>query len=70
MLMQRQDILLLKDMAVTKDLVAVDNIPVAFKLDFQRFFFGKTLIKENNKTFAYPQDIKLWVHFIFNKYKD
>lgn len=70
MLMQRQDIIVLKDLSTAKDLVAVENIPSAFKPEFQKFFFGKTLVKENNALFAYPHDIKQWVHFIFDKYKN
>ncbi|CAM3001766.1 hypothetical protein SAMN05443667_10816 [Flavobacterium gillisiae] len=70
MLMTRQDILSLKNLSTVKDFVSVDRIPAAFKNDFQRFFFGKTLVKDNDTLFAYPHDIKMWVRFIFNKYKD
>ncbi len=68
--MSRQDILCLKNLSGVNDLVNLENIPVAFKNDFQKFFFGKTLVKENNTLFAYPHDIKNWVSFIFDKYKD
>ena len=70
MLMTRQDILSLKNLSTVNDFVSVDRIPAAFKNDFQRFFFGKTLVKDNDTLFAYPHDIKMWVRFIFNKYKD
>lgn len=68
MLITRQDILSLKNLSTTKEPVAVDTIPVAFKSDFQIFFFGKTLFKKDNLLFAYPHDIKMWIRFMFNKY--
>jgi hypothetical protein len=69
MLVTRQDILSLKILSNSKELVSVDIIPSTFKRDFQLFFFGKTLIKENDVLFAYPHDIKMWVRFLFNKCK-
>lgn len=68
MLVNRQDIVSLKSLSTTKDLVAVDTIPTAFKQDFDLFFFGKTLVKQDNLLFAYPHDIKIWIRFMFNKY--
>lgn len=68
MLVTRQDILALKNLSTTKDLVAVDTIPNAFKQEFNLFFFGKTLLKKNGLLFAYPHDIKVWIRFMFNKY--
>jgi len=68
MLVNRQDINTLKMLSTAKDLVCVDVIPPALKSDFQIYFLGKTLVKQNNIVFAYPHDIKKWVHFIFNKY--
>lgn len=68
MLVTRQDIQSLKNLSTTKDLVAVDIIPDAFKQDFKLFFFGKTLLRKNDLLFAYPQDIKAWIRFMFNKY--
>ena len=68
MLITRQDILSLKTLSTTKDLVAVDTIPNAFKADFKLFFFGKTLLKKDNSLFAYPHDVKMWIRFMFNKY--
>jgi hypothetical protein len=68
MLITRQDILSLKNLSTTKEPVAVDTIPVAFKNDFQLYFFGKTLFKKDNSLFAYPHDIKMWIRFMFNKY--
>ena len=70
MLITRQDIVSLKDLSTTKDLVAVDSIPVVFKKDFQLYFFGKTLFKKNNLLFAYPHDIKNWINYMFNKYNE
>lgn len=70
MVITRNDINLLKKFSTTSDLVAVDSIPASLKSDFQIYFFGKTLVKENNEVFAYPHDIKNWVRFIFNKYND
>jgi len=70
MLVTRQDILSLKILSNSKDLVEVNKIPDAFKVDFQNFFFGKTLVKDKDTICAYPHDIKMWVNFIFNKYKD
>lgn len=68
MLVIRQDIIALKSLSTTKDLVAVDTIPTAFKKDFALFFFGKTLVKQNDSLFAYPHDIKVWIRFMLNKY--
>jgi hypothetical protein len=68
MLLKRQDIVSLKNLSTTSDLVCVDNIPVVFKDDFKLFFFGKTLLKKDNSLFAYPHDIKMWIRFMFNKY--
>lgn len=68
MLITRQDILSLKNLSTTKELVGVDTIPNAFKSDFQLYFFGKTLLKKDNSLFAYPHDIKMWIRFMFNKY--
>ncbi|MFY8188059.1 MAG: hypothetical protein ACOVLC_08880 [Flavobacterium sp.] len=68
MLVSRKDILLLKQLSTTDDLVCVDSIPNTFKQDFNLFFFGKTLLKKDNLLFAYPNDIRLWIRFLFNKY--
>jgi hypothetical protein len=69
MLITRQDIVILKNLAVVTDLVPVDAIPDNFKQEFQLFFFGKTLVKRGNKSFAFPHDIKRWVAFLINKYQ-
>ena len=68
MLVTLQDILFLKKISTSNNPVAVETIPNAFIEDFQLFFFGKTLLKNNDLSFAYPQDIKEWVRFMFNKY--
>lgn len=68
MLVTRQDIIVLKNLSTTKELIAVDTIPCAFKSDFQLFFFGKTFLKKDNTLFAYPHDIKKWTRFMFTKY--
>jgi hypothetical protein len=68
MLVTRVDIQFLKTIATTKDLIAVESIPVAFKQDFNAYFFGKTLIQKDHLLFAYPHDIKDWTHYMFNKY--
>lgn len=68
MLVNRKDILSLKELSITKDLVAIDSIPSAFKQDFRIFFFGKTLLRKEDLLFAYPHDIKAWVRYMFNKY--
>ncbi|OXA83952.1 hypothetical protein [Flavobacterium hercynium] len=68
MLVTRQDIITLKNLSTTKDLVAVDTIPSTFKKDFQLFFFGKTFLKKDNTLFAYPHDVKKWIYFMFEKY--
>ena len=68
MFVTRQDILFLGNLLTTKEWVAVNTIPAAFKEDFQLYFFGKTLAKKDDLLFAYPHDIKLWVFFMFNKY--
>ncbi|MBP6039942.1 MAG: hypothetical protein KA523_07075 [Flavobacterium sp.] len=68
MLVTRQDILSLKNLSTTKELVAIDTIPLAFQQDFKLFFFGKTLLQKEDALFAYPHDIKIWIRFMFNKY--
>jgi len=68
MLVTRKDIILLKNLSTTKELVSVDSIPPNFKRDFQIFFFGKTFVKKDNALFVYPHDIKVWTRFMFNKY--
>ena len=68
MLLTRQDILSLKNLSTTRDLVSVDSIPTVFKDEFKLYFFGKTLLKKDNSLFAYPHDVKLWIRFLFNKY--
>ena len=70
MLVNRQDILVLKDLSTTTNLVNVDSIPDTFKQDFKLFFFGKTLLKKDNLLFAYPHDIKAWIVFMFKKYNE
>lgn len=68
MFVTRKDIIELRNLSTTKELVSVDSIPPALKRDFQLFFFGKTLVKKDNALFAYPHDIKVWTRFVFNKY--
>lgn len=70
MLMNKSDISILKELSFSNDLVSIEKIPSSFKSDFDRFFFGKTLVKENNRLFAYPHDIKHWVRYVFFKYND
>ena len=69
MFINRADIITLRNFSISKEPISVDSIPVAFKNDFQLFFFGKTLLKKDDLIFAYPHDIKLWIQFMFNKYK-
>lgn len=68
MLVTRQDILFLGNLSTTKELVAIDTIPIVFEKDFKLYFFGKTLMKKDELLFAYPHDIKIWIRFMFNKY--
>ena len=68
MIVNREDILTLKKLSIAKDLVSLDAIPMNFKEDFQMFFFGKTLMKQEGIVYAYPHDVKSWVKFMFNKY--
>jgi uncharacterized Rmd1/YagE family protein len=69
MFVTRQDILTLKTLSTTKNIVDVNSIPANLKNEFQLYFFGKTLLKMNGSLFAYPHDVKLWVNFLFKKYK-
>lgn len=69
MLVTRKDIIELRNLSTTKELVAIDSIPSTFKKDFQLFFFGKTFLKKDNTLFAYPHDVKKWTIFMINKYK-
>jgi len=71
MLMNRSDIVALKHLSTAKELVPFEAIPASFKDDFSRFFFGKTIVKDEfNHRFAYPSDIRKWVHALFLKYKN
>ena len=70
MFINRSDISTLKQLSFSRELVPITNIPESFKSDFNKFFFGKTLVKENDQIFAYPHDIKHWVRYVFLKYKD
>lgn len=70
MLVTRKDIITLRNLSTTKELIPVDSIPHTFKRDFQIFFFGKTFVKKDNSLFAYPHDVKMWTRFMFNKYNE
>jgi|LakMenE01Jun11ns_1017448.scaffolds.fasta_scaffold9773425_2 hypothetical protein len=70
MFVNREDILILKKLSTATELISVETIPVNFRQDFQNFFFGKTLTKIHGADYVYPHDIKSWVKFMFNKYKD
>jgi len=70
MLINRNDLAVIKNLYFSNDLVSIEIIPNCFKSDFNKFFFGKTLVKENNILFAYPHDIKNWVRYIMHTYKD
>lgn len=70
MLINRDDIDLLKRLATATNLVSVDSIPMSLKEEFQTYFFGKTLVQEDGGVFAYPHDVKGWVRFVFNKYNE
>ena len=69
-LITRSDLLILKDLSCSTELVSVENIPHSFKDDFDNYFFGKTLVKKNGHLFAYPGDIKRWVSLVFDTYKN
>jgi len=70
MQISRNDILVMNELSFSKDLVSVSKVPKSFKTEFDRFFFGKTLIKKDNSLFAYPHDIKNWVRYVFYTYND
>jgi hypothetical protein len=71
MLINRSDLVILKELSISKDLVPLERIPVSFKSDFNKYFFGKTLVQDENKhLFAYPHDIRQWVQYLFKAYKD
>lgn len=70
MLINRADISVLKELSFSKELVSIEKIPDAFKSDFDKFFFGKTLVNEGNTLFAYPHDIKNWVRYVFHTYSN
>jgi len=71
MLINKSDLVVLKELSISKDLVSLDRIPASFKSDFNKYFFGKTLVQDEHKhLFAYPHDIKQWVQYLFIAYKD
>ena len=68
--MNRSDIVALKNLSTAKELVPFEAIPASFKDEFNRFFFGKTIVKDDlNRRFAYPSDVRKWVHVLFLTYK-
>ena len=70
MLITRSDITTLQNLSVVKDLVPIVEIPEAFRADFDKYFFGKTLVRnEQNHLFAYPSDIRKWIRVVFATYK-
>jgi hypothetical protein len=70
MLINRSDISVLQHLSTVKELVPIEEIPDSFKQDFNKFFFGKTLVKDDqNHLFVYPSDIIQWVRVLFSKYK-
>jgi hypothetical protein len=70
MLINRSDISALGQLSTVKDLVPIEKIPSSFKSDFNKFFFGKTLVRdEKNHLFVYPADIKKWIRVLFSTYK-
>ena len=70
MLMTRTDLLALRSLAEVNDPVSLDRIPQSFKNEFDHFFFGKTMLKKENELLAYPVDIRNWVQYVFELYKD
>jgi hypothetical protein len=69
--MEKSDLLVLKELSVSNDLVPVESIPESFKSDFYKFFFGKTVVvDEKGQVFAYPHDIKKWVRHLLIAYKE
>lgn len=68
MLATKHDILFLRELSVTNELVWTESIPVSLNDEFNRFFFGKTLVKKDNKKYAYPHDVKEWIKYLFVKY--
>ena len=70
MLINRSDISVLEHLSTVKELVPIEKIPNSFKSDFNKFFFGKTLVKDKkNHLFVYPSDIKKWIRVLFSTYK-
>ncbi|TDO28231.1 hypothetical protein [Sediminibacterium goheungense] len=68
MFIRRSDIDALKALSSTSDMVNVGSIPETFKDEFDKYFFGKTLVKKQDALFAYPNDIRQWVIYIVNRY--
>jgi hypothetical protein len=60
MLLRRDDIIALKHLSMATDMVDIDTIPAVFRADFDAFFFGKTLVKRDEKLLAFPNDVVLW----------
>ncbi|MFZ6023965.1 MAG: hypothetical protein ACOYVG_05860 [Bacteroidota bacterium] len=68
MLIRRSDIDALKTLSSASEMVNVRSIPETFKHEFDRYFFGKTLVKKQGSLFAHPNDIRQWVTYIVNRY--
>ena len=68
MLISKTDVLSLAKLSNASRAVPISQIPKSFRDDFDHYFLGKTLTKENDIVCVFPHDIKNWVRYIFNKY--
>lgn len=70
MLVTKNDIVFLSNLSRTKELVSIETIPENFITEFKWYFFGKTFVQKDDKLFAYPHDIKMWVRFMYDKFSE
>jgi hypothetical protein len=69
MLMTRADLMALRSLAQCSEPVALDQIPASFRPEFERYFFGKTLVRKSGQLFAYPHDVRNWAVSVVETYK-
>jgi hypothetical protein len=68
--LNKEDFLTLRNLCHLDQLTPIEDIPPKFKSDFDLYFFGKTMmLDENNKSLIYPWDIKTWVLRLIKKYE-
>jgi hypothetical protein len=67
MAISKGDLELLKELRNANKPIPLNSINSSLKNNFDTFFFGKTLLKENNQLYAFPSDIQRWAAYELEK---